>query len=85
MGKLGKLEVKWARSTIGTNLAKIKIHRFPVVAKEFFTNRFEKTGHLMTVDGSGDEKIHLQGLMDYLFKVEMNQNFFLLVSTKSAS
>ena len=45
------------------NLAEIKIHRFPVVAKEFFT----KTGCLMTADGSGDEKIHPQGLKDYVF------------------
>ena len=30
--------------------------------KEFFTKLFEKTGCLMTVDGSGDEKIQPQGL-----------------------
>ncbi len=34
--------------------------------KEFFTKRFEKTGCLMTVDGSGDEKIQDQGLKDYI-------------------
>ena len=30
--------------------------------KKFFTKHFEKTGCLMTVDGSGDEKIQPYGL-----------------------
>ena len=30
--------------------------------KGFFTKLFEKTGCLMNVDGSGDEKIQPQGL-----------------------
>ena len=35
--------------------------------KEFFTKLLEKTGCLITVDGSGDEKIQPQGLKDYVF------------------
>jgi len=35
--------------------------------KEFFTKLFEKTGCLITVDGSGDSKIQPQGLIDYAF------------------
>ena len=35
--------------------------------KEFFTKLFEKTGCLMTVDRSGDEKIQPQGLEDCVF------------------
>ena len=45
------------------NLAEIKIHRFPVLAKELFT----MTSCLMTVDGSRDQKIHPQRLKDYVF------------------
>ena len=48
------------------NLAEIKIHIFPVVANEFFTKLFEKTGCLMTLNGSRDEKLHPQGLKDYV-------------------
>ena len=40
--KLGKLGMKWAGSRMYTKLATIKIHRFPVVAKEFFTKLLEK-------------------------------------------
>ena len=47
-----KLEVKRARSRMNINLAEIKIHRFPVVANEFFTKLFEKTRCLMTLNGS---------------------------------
>ena len=37
-------------------------------AKEFFTKLFEKkTGRLMTVDGSGDEKVQPQRIEDYVF------------------
>ena len=36
--------------------------------KEFFTKHFEKTGCLMTVDRSGDEKIQPHGLKDHVFK-----------------
>ena len=57
--------MKWARSR--TYLAKIKIHIFSVVAKEFFNKLFEKNGCLMIVDVSNDEKIHPQGLKDYVF------------------
>ena len=35
--------------------------------KEFFTKYFEKTACLMTVDGSGDEKIQPHGLKDHVF------------------
>ena len=35
--------------------------------KEFFTKLFEKTGCLITVDGSRDSKIQPQGLIDYAF------------------
>ena len=36
--------------------------------KKFFTRLLEKTGCLMTVNGSGDEKILLKGLKDYVKK-----------------
>ena len=39
---MGKLGVKWAGSRMYTKLATIKIHQFPVVAKEFFTKLLEK-------------------------------------------
>ena len=35
--------------------------------KELFTKLLEKTGCLMIVDGSGDEKIQPKGLKDYVF------------------
>ena len=35
--------------------------------KELFTKLLEKTGCLMTVDGSGDEEIQPQGPKDYVF------------------
>ena len=35
--------------------------------KEFFTRLLEKTGCLMTVDRSGDEKIQAKGPKDYVF------------------
>lgn len=34
---------------------------------DFFKRLFEKTGCLMTVDGSGDERITPQGLGNYHF------------------
>ena len=40
--------------------------------KEFFTKLFEKTGCLITVDGSGDSKIQPQGLIDYAFYMKMH-------------
>ena len=40
--------------------------RDPRKVKEFLTKRLENTGCLMTVDGSGDEKIQPQGLKDYV-------------------
>ena len=36
-------------------------------SKDFLRRLFEKTGFLMTTDGSGDEKISPQGLDEYSF------------------
>ena len=36
-------------------------------SKDFLRRFFEKTGCLMTTDGSGDEKISPQGLDEYSF------------------
>ena len=38
----------------------------PKGRQEFFTKLLEKTGCLMTVDGSGDEEIQPKGLKDYV-------------------
>ena len=35
--------------------------------KEFFSKLLEESGCLMTVDGSGEEKIQPQGLKEYVY------------------